>query len=159
MEAIKLKVAQIENGLAQVSNESVEHKYGISCLSDNMLKLTELAEESNKELRAINLGLAKQEPLSNKLAEAITTMKEANVLVNKRIDTLEDRLEYTTHNGCPALQLAKKGLDDGNDATGLLLEALGKRIDTNDKHKTYLVLGILTAIGTAIFNTLVKLGS
>lgn len=128
---------------------------------ENEIELMRKTQESVAEsLKEINIVLRETHKIhsdlrliNEKILNMDTNFREYASRVGTRIDSLE-----TSHNGdgCTALKVMREKEATTDTKIFENVKSNQKRLDSNDKHKFYIVSTILTAIILAILNLVLK---
>ena len=118
--------------------------------------LTENQTELSSDVKELVKSMSKQELILEKLANLEINSKESLNRVHKRVNKLETDLAKVSdtclNSGCAALAPHKEICKTNHDV-------LAKRLDTNDTHKTWLVLTILTTVVGSIMSLILIKGN
>jgi len=125
-------------------------------LAESQTELNSDLKELNTDMKDLVKSMGKQELILEKLANLEINSKESLNRIHKRVDKVEAEIEKININcsskGCGALNSHKEICKTTSNT-------LKERIDTNDKHKTWLVLTILTSIIGAVMGTILIKGN
>ena len=137
-----------------------EHDLAIKSMADSIRDLAETTKDSNKKLGDIAMSMSKQELILEKLTNLEGNTKDSINRVHKRIDSIEnvykEMKQRGEKGGCTALQVAQKEDEVARTKLEQNVKSNQKRLDENDKHKTWIVLLVIGAVITAVLNLIFK---
>ena len=130
----------------------------IDSLTANFKEIVDIIKEMKSDVKGIVISVNKYDVILEKLENLEANSRESNKHIHKRIDNLDEVVKNSSKLGCPALLAYQTKEAISTVALQKEVEANTRDIETNKKHKGWLVLAVLGSVVTALLNLVLSKG-